>query len=275
MGVLHVVRWLGELLAIGAVAATASADPAPRAAQADAAQLAGCDKRLPKGALSEPIGGDAMYATAGQRRLLVFPAREGRGCVVAEIARAVARTNGKFSGAPRKIFALKASCDGDRCPIAIAMRGTDDRPIAALLTEHTCNHKVALRPVQLFPDRESLELVCQQTAGAGWKERRVLIDAVDDRLIELYSINTGSRIDVAPSEREDGLCPSDPVGSIRVEKVADKPVLRVIDPASGKLHDGAGTLPARQLIYDPAKQSFVPSGAPDVPTAVNAKKRCR
>jgi hypothetical protein len=48
-----------------------------------------------------------------------------------------------------------------------------------------------------------------------------------------------------------------------------------VDPASGTLQNGRGTLPARQLGYDPKRHELVPTGAPDIPTPVNARVACR
>jgi hypothetical protein len=265
-----VMRWmgcLGGVLAITAAAA-AHADPAPES-------LEGCQGLPERGKLArlEPIGEDALYAVArAGERFVVFPVAEGRGCEVFPIGRAAARVTGAFGGGGTEVCALRPPrCTGGSCYVALIARGKAERPLAALRTEASCDESVALAAIKLFPGRDSVELRCRASAGAGWKERRVLADAAAGSIEALYSLDTGSYIALSPDEKKAGKCPSQPVGAIRVEQVAEKPILRVIDPASGKLQDGKGTLPARQLAWDPKRSEFVPTGAPDVPTAVDAR----
>jgi len=41
------------------------------------------------------------------------------------------------------------------------------------------------------------------------------------------------------------------------------------------LYDSRGTLPAHHLSYDPATHDVLPTGAPDISTAVDAHVGCR
>jgi hypothetical protein len=266
-------RWMGCLGLL--LAGVVHADPRPGSIEE---RLDGCEGLPERGSMAryEPVGQNALYGVARSgERYLVFPQQEGRDCEVYPIGRAAARVKGSF-GRGSEVCALQPpSCAGGSCFVALVVRGKQERPLAALRTDASCNESVALRPIKLFPGRDSVELVCHASSGAGWKERRVLVDVTGAALAALYSLNTGSYIAVSPEEKKAGDCPSRPVGSIRVEKVAEKPLLRVIDPASGALQDGKGTLPARQLGYDPKRRAFAPTGAPDVPTQVDARADCR
>jgi hypothetical protein len=127
-------------------------------------------------------------------------------------------------------------------------------------------------PIKLFPDRDSIELVCRSSAAGGWAELRVLFDVAGNALTKLYALEPGSYQAITPDERKRGECPRAPLGSLRVEKVGPRPQLRVIDPDAatpGNLYNGIGTLPARQLAYDPERREFVATGAPDLPTKVD------
>lgn len=260
--------WLVVLLA-----RSASADPA---ASAEAVQSC---KGLPapaRVAKYEAVGDDAVHVVARSgQRYLVFPHQEGSGCEVYPLARIAAQTKGHF-GCGDKAFAVQAPrCAAGSCAVVIAVRGTADRPVVALRSDFDCDHRVELRPIQLFSGHDSLELVCRASSGAGWSERRVLIEVGAGALTPLYALDTGSYIAPSPAEKAAGATPSCPVGALRVEKPGDLPVLRVIDPRSGELHDGKGTLPARQLVFDPKHHEFRPSGAPDLPVDVDARAGCR
>jgi hypothetical protein len=264
---------LGGALVITAAVA-AHADPPESLDE----RIDGCEGLPARARLArlEPIGEDAVHAVARSgERYVVFPVAEGRGCEVFPIGRAEARATGAFGGGAAKVCALRPPrCAAGSCYVALLARDKADRPTAALRTEVSCDESVALAAIKLFPGRDSVELTCRASAGAGWKERRVLADPAPDgsgTIAALYTLDTGSYIALSPDEKKAGKCPSRPVGSIRVEKVAAQPVLRVIDPASGKLANGKGTLPARQLAWDGKRGEFVPTGAPDVPTKVDAR----
>lgn len=269
-------RWIGCVLGL-VVAAGASTAHADGVADDLGERLRGCEGLPDRAQVRfETVGETALHAVAKSgERYLVFPADEGRTCAVYAIGRAAARAAGRF-GAASKAFALRpAQCGGGPCAVALAVRGNAERPTAAVLAGVDCDVDVALRPIKLFRDRDSIELVCHQSTGAGWREDRVVFDAAAGGLAQIYRLGTGSYIPPTPDERKAGACPHRPVGSLRVEKVGDKPVLRVVDPESGELHDGKGTLPARQLIFDPAAKSFAPSGAADIPTKVDAQAPCK
>lgn len=259
------------------VARSAAADPA---ASADAVQ--DC-KGLPERsriAKYEAVGDDAVHVVARSgQRYLVFPHQEGSGCEVYPLARIAAQTSGQFGCGDRAVAVQAPRCAAGSCAVVVAVRGPKDRPVAALRSDFDCDHKVELRPIQLFAGHDSLELVCRASAGAGWTERRVLIEVGAGALTPLYALDTGSFIAPSPAEKAAGAAPSCPVGAIRVEKPGDgamkAPVLRVIDPRAGELHDGKGTLPARQLVFDPKHHEFRPSGAPDIPVDVDARAGCR
>jgi hypothetical protein len=269
---MNVARWMGCLTLL--LAATAYAGPPPPDTDDPFEGCEGLPARA-RMARNEPVGEDAVHVVARSgERYLVFPQQEG-GCEVYPIGRAAARANGSFGSANKAFALLPRQCAGGSCAVALAIRGKDERPLMALRTDADCDDSVALRPIKLFPGRDSIELVCHASAGAGWKERRVIFDVTGDTLATLYSLDTGSYIAPSPAEKKAGGCASCPVGSVRVEKVGDKPLLRVVDPASGTLHNGKGTLPARQLGYDPARHGFTPTGAPDIPTRVDAHASCR
>jgi hypothetical protein len=272
------MRWMGclggALVITAAVAAHADPDP-----ESQSERIEDCEGLPERGKLArlEPIGEDALHAVARSgEQYVVFPVAEGRGCEVFPIGRAEARATGAFGGGATKVCALRPPrCTAGSCFVALLARDKADRPTAALRTEVSCDESVALAAIKLFPGRDSVELTCRASAGAGWKERRVLADAAAGSaagsIEALYSLGTGSYIAPSPDEKKAGKCPSRPVGSIRVEKVAEQPVLRVVDPAAGRLADGKGTLPARQLAWDGKRGEFVPTGAPDVPTKVDAR----
>jgi len=271
------MRWLGCLGATLAItAATAAhADPAPE--KPDESQLEGCEGLPARAKLArlEALGEDALYAVArAGTRFVVFPAGDGNECAVFPLGRAAARVTGAFGGGAAEVCALKPPrCAAGSCTIALLTRGKgkDDRPLAAFRTEASCDESIELSAIKLFPGRDSVELVCRASAGAGWKERRLLADAAAGSIETIYSLDTGSYIALSPEEKKAGQCPSQPVGSIHIERVAEQPILRVLDPASGKLQNGKGELPARQLAWNPKKSTFVPTGAPDVPTKVDAR----
>jgi hypothetical protein len=264
--------WMGCVTLFLAATATAYAEPGVEA------RLDGCEGLPAHGRVAryEPIGEDAIYVVArSSDRFLAFPKEEDRGCEVYAIGKAAVTASGSFGSASKALALRPRRCAGGSCTIALAVRGKDERPLMALRTEADCDDSVELRPIKLFATRDSIELVCHASAGAGWKERRVLFDVSEDTIVTLYSLETGSYIAPSPAEKKAGMGPSCPVGSIQVEKTGDKPMLRVVDPASGALHDGKGTLPARLLCYDAKKHEFKPAGAPDVPTAVDAHAGCR
>jgi hypothetical protein len=265
--------WMGCLMLLGLVG-TAGADPKPGSI---AQRIEDCED-LPEDAKTryEAIGKNAVYGVAPSgEKVLVFPPHEGRDCEVFPMKKVAAKASGAF-GAGAEVVAFQGpECGGGNCMIALAVGPKDGKPAAALSTHTSCDVSVALAPIKLFNGRDSIELVCRNGGGAGWKERRMLIDAAGGALASLYGVDTGSYIALSPEEKKQpGACPSRPVGSIRVEKVGDKPLLRVVDPSAGTLKDGKGMLPARQLGYDPKKRSFTPTGAPDIPTKVDARADC-
>ena len=272
---MHAARWIGcALLGIAATAAADSTAPAGIDARID-----GCDDLPPRAQLARTlaVGDDAVHAVARAReRYLVFPAGDGRGCAVYALARPAARASGRFgdAGGASAVALKPARCASGSCTIALAVSGVSGAPVAALRTDLDCDDSVELRTVKLFGARDSLELVCHASSGAGWQERRALIE-ITGALAVRYVLDTGSYIAPSPEEKKAGGCPSRPVGSLRIEKPGERALLRVVDPASGPLQDGAGTLPARQLGYDPAKHQFAPTGAPDIPTRVDARAGCR
>lgn len=228
-------------------------------------------KGLPAHAKAEAISDDVSYVAG---RFLAFPHQEGGGCEVYSISHPAAQTSGHFGNGVRAFAVKAARCSPESCPVVIAVRGKGDKPLAAVRTDVDCDHGVELRPIQMVPGGDHLELVCRVSAGAGWNERHLLVEVTADALTPFYLLDTGSYIALSPAEKKAGGTPSCPVGSIKVEKVGDKPLLRVVDPASGKLQGGKGTLPARQMAYDPAHHQVKPTGAPDIPTAVDAHAGC-
>jgi hypothetical protein len=270
--------WIGCVPLV--IAATAVADPPPLAGAGPGidARLDGCDGLPARAqiARTQAVGEDAVHAVARSgERYLVFPAGDGRGCAVYSLGGPAARTSGQLgdAGGARAVALKPSRCASGSCVIALAVCGKQGGPVAALRTDFDCDEGVELRALKLFGSRDSLELVCRASSGAGWQERRALIE-ISGGLAVRYVLDTGSYIAAAPEEKKAGGCASRPVGSLRVERPGDRPLLRVIDPASGPLQDGKGTLPARQLVYDPAKHEFAPSGAPDVPTQVDARAGC-
>jgi hypothetical protein len=224
----------------------------------------------------EPVGEDALYAvTRSAERYLVFPTQEGVACAVFAMDKPASKSKGAFAAGGEVLALLAKPCGGGSCPTAIAIRGKDERPTAAVRLEAACTEGADVRPIRLFPGRDSLEVVCRASAGAGWIESRVLVDGTGGALSVMYVLDTGSYVALSPSEQKAGVCPTRPVGAIRVEQVGERPILRVVDPASGSLTDGKGTLPARQLAWDAKRGEFLPTGAPAVPTPVDARAGCR
>jgi hypothetical protein len=227
----------------------------------------------------EPVGTLTLHVVARSgQSYLVFPQARVRGCKVYPIGRPaapVARVEGRFGSASKVVaFLPPPGCAGD-CPVALVAYGKASQLRAAVPIENACDYNLTLRPIRLFPGRDSIELLCRTRAAGGWEETRVLLDITNDALVMLYSLHTGGYAAVSPNERKEGYrCPSLPVGTLRVEKIGEKPLLRVVDPATGQLQSGKGALPARQLGYDPAQHSFVPTGAPDIPTRVDAFGGC-
>ena len=280
--------WWAGLAWCTAACAAAQAAPkqaAPKPAKPVAPAPANLDKRLAdceglpdraRVVRYEPVGADALYAvTKSTERYLVFPTQEGVACAVFAMARPAAKTKGAFGGGTEALALLTRPCGGGSCATAIAVRGKDERPVAALRLEAGCNEGAELRPLPLFRGRDSLELVCRTSAGAGWNEARMLVDGTGDALAVLYQLDTGSYVALTQEEQRAGACPTRPIGAIRVEQTGDKPVLRVVDPAAGELQDGKGTLPARQLAWDAKQSEFTPTGAPDLPTKVDARAGCK
>jgi hypothetical protein len=255
-----------------AVTAIAAADP-----PAGGGELDGCKGLPARGriARAETVGEDAVYvvATSGDR-YLAFPHQDG-GCEVFPFGAAAKAVKGNFSTGSKAVALRAPQCAGGRCPVAMAICGKADRPLLALRTDADCDVSVEVRLLKLFSDRDTAELACRNSSGVGWTERRVIFDATADTLVTLYSLVTGSYTGLTAEEKKAGECAAYPVGSIRVERVGDKPLLRVVDPAAGTLQNGKGMLPARQLGYDPKQRTFTPTGAPDVPTPVDARAGCR
>lgn len=152
--------------------------------------------------------------------------------------------------------------------------GKGERPRAALQTDAVCDFQLALDRLRLFPGRDTVQLRCRTGGGNTWQERILLVDFLRDAPATLYDLYTGDRAGPTPEERKSGDCGTYPVGELRVEKTAPRPLLRVVDPAWGELHNSRGTLPARQLGYDADRQAFVPTGAPDIPKVVDGRS-CR
>ncbi len=236
-------------------------------------------KGLPARGKADQVGDDVTYFAAGQ--YVAFTHREGGGCEVYSIARPAAKTTGHFGAASVAVVVKAARCSGEGCPVVVAVRGKADKPLAAVRTDIDCDQGVELRPIRLFAGRDDIELVCRVSSGAGWSERHLLIDTSEGALIPFYVAETGSYIALSPAEKKAGLKPSCPIGSLKVEKIGDdmtKPLLRLVDPSSanaGNLQDGIGTLPAKQLVIDIAHHDVKPTGAPDVPTDVDAHADCR
>lgn len=251
--------------------------PAPVPPEIEA-RLEGCEG-LPDRARVvryEPVGEDALYAvTKTAERSLVFPTKEGVMCAVLPTAKPAAKAKGAFAAGGEAIALQAPRCGGGDCVTALAVRGKAERPAAAVRLEASCAEGVDVRPIRLFPGRDSLEVVCRASAGAGWTESRILVDGTGAALSVLHVVDTGSYVALAPDEQRAGACPSQPVGSIRVEQVAERPVLRVVAPPASALTGGKGTLPARQLAWDPKRGEFLPTGAPDLPTPVDAHAGCR
>lgn len=150
----------GSILVTLLLAAIARAEPPETIDE----RLEGCEG-LPgrdRVARYEPVGANALHAVARSgERYLVFPEEEGRACAVFPIGRAAARASGRFGGAS-KAFALQPTPCGDgTCRVALAIRGKGDRPLAALRMDEGCDAGVSLRPIALFPGRDSIELVCE------------------------------------------------------------------------------------------------------------------
>jgi hypothetical protein len=228
---------------------------------------------IPPRSRVEPIGGDAFHiVTQGGDRSLVFVREEG--CQRYPIGRAAARANGRFGKATKAYALVPPGCINGSCHVALAIRGKDELPLAALRTAADCDVEVELRPVALFPGRDAIELVCRGSSGAGWQESVTLFD-VGTTLRPLITLHTGGYQALSEEERKAGDRPRCPIGSLRVEKVGERALLRVADPEAGDLEDGKGTIPARQLVYDPARGEFVPSGAPDVTLRVDAQAACK
>jgi hypothetical protein len=236
-------------------------------------------KGLPAHGKPEPIGDDVTYFASGQ--YVAFTHMEGGGCEVYTLARPWAKTTGYFGAASVAVAVKSARCNVESCPVVVAVRGKTDKPLAAVRTDVDCDQGVDLRPIRLFAGRDDLELVCRVSSGAGWGERHLLIDTSAGALIPFYVAEIGSYIALSPAEKKAGAKPSCPIGSLKVEKIGDdktKPLLRLIDPASanaGTLYSGRGTLPAKQLVVDIAHHDVKPTGAPDVPTEVDAHRGCR
>lgn len=281
--------WAGLVgLLLGACAAPAQAQapsrPPPKAPPPGPAapnvekRLEGCEGLPDRARVAryEPVGEDALYVvTKSAERYLVFPTQEGVECAVFSMAAPASKSKGAFAAGGEALALLAKPCGGGSCPTAIAVRGKDERPAAAVRLEASCSVGADVRPIRLFPGRDSLEVVCRASAGAGWSESRVLVDGTGSALSVMYVLDTGSYVAISKSEQAAGACPSRPVGSIRVEQAGERPILRVVDPASGSLTDGKGTLPARQLAWDAKRGEFLPTGAPDVPAQVDAHAGCR
>jgi hypothetical protein len=241
------------------------------------ADLTAC-KGLPAHGKAEPINEDVSYLAAGQ--YVAFPRMEGGGCEVYSLARPTAQIRGRFAGGTLAVAVKPSRCSAESCPIVVAVRGKHAKPLAVVRTDVDCDQGIELKPIQLVVGHDDLDLVCRISAGAGWNERHLLIDVSQSVLTPFYLAETGSYIALSPAEKKVGGKPSCPVGSLRVEQIGDekvqtKPLLRWVDPSAGKLHNGRGTLSARQLAVDLAHHDVKPTGAPDVPTEVDAHRGCR
>jgi hypothetical protein len=232
-------------------------------------------KGLPHGK-PEPVSDDVTYFASGPS--VAFTHLEGGGCEVYSLARPAAKATGQFGAA---VAVRSAQCSAEHCPVVVAVRGKAAKPLAAVRTDVDCDQGVDLRPIRLFAGRDDLELVCRVSSGAGWGERHLLIDTSAGALIPFYVAETGSYIARSPAEKKAGAKPSCPLGSLKVEKLGDdhtQPLIRVVDPSAATasdLSDGRGTLPAKQLAIDLAHHDVKPTGAPDVPTRVDAHAGCR
>lgn len=277
---MSVERRMGHLVLLMALCASsrASADPPEQCKTDEEIQncLDGCEGLPARGQITryEPAGKLVLHAVTRSGCYLVFPRGDERRCKVYPLGRVAAHAEGRFGAGTRVVAIQPPGCDGGDCTIALAVYGKGSRPLASVLTGESCDYSVKLRAIKLFPGRDSIEMVCQSSAGAGSIETRLLIDVAGDTLETLLNLHTGSYIAVSAEEKRGGQCPTQPVGWIRVEKAGAKPVLRVLDPASGELTNGKGAVPARQLAYDLDQRKFISTGAPDVPTKVN-ERACR
>lgn len=265
------VRWLGSaFLMLVAAATTAHAETPPEK------RLAGCEGLPAKAKVAryDAIGEDAIYVVgkAGDR-YVAFPKEEDQPCTTYALAKSTATAKGSFATANTAVAVKPKRCAAGNCTVAV-ITSKDDQPQLALRTSN-CDIGFELKAIKLFGDRDSLELVCRGSAGAGWTQQHLLLDPSEDTLVTLFKLNAGSYIAVSPAEKKAGGCSSCPTGSLRVEQAGDKPLIRVVDPATGTLHDGKGTVPARQLGYDAKKHTFTPTGAPDIATQVDAHAGCR
>ena len=213
MRVARAVGYLALLLSVTATA-TVTAEPPAKTGRLDSCKGLPARSRI---ARAEDVGEDAVYAVATSGdRYLVFPEQEG-GCEVFSIGGAAKRVEGHFGAGSKAVALRPARCGGGSCTVAMAICGKADRPLLALRTDADCDVAIELRLIKLFHDRDTIELVCRNSAGAGWKERHVLFDATEDTLVTLYSLNTGSYIAPTAEEKKAGECGSYPVGSLRVE----------------------------------------------------------
>lgn len=277
-GGLHSMR---AMLMLPALAILPALAPSPAAADAASAErVEGCQGLPARAKISryEPVGEAAVHAIARSgERFLVFPATDEHECEVYPLARSAALAGGRFGFAQKAMALRPKQCSSGACPVAIAVRGKAQRPLQALRAEVHCDAGVSLRALKLFDDRDSLELVCQSSAGAGWKEQRLLLDVAGDTLLTLLRADTGSYLAPSPEEQKAGVRAQCPVGSLRVEQTGASPLVRHVDPSAATaatFHDGKGTLPARQLGYDAKRHVLFPTGAPDVPTAVDSRAAC-
>jgi hypothetical protein len=278
-GGLHSFFVLGASASLAALPVLAPSSAAADAASAE--RVEGCQGLPARAKLSrhDPVGESAVHVVARSgERFLVFPATDENECEVYPLARPASLAGGRFGFASKAMALRPEQCSSGACPVAIAVRGKAQRPLQALRAEVHCDAGVRLRPLKLFADRDSLELVCQSSAGAGWKEQRLLLDVAGDTLLTLLRADTGSYLAPTPEEQKAGRRAQCPVGSLRVEQTGAAPLLRHVDPSAATaatFHDGKGTLPARQLGYDARRHVLVPTGAPDIPTAVDARAACR
>jgi len=270
------IRWLVIVPLL--CASTAWADPPTGAA----AQLRDCEAlRGVRVTRSEPVAGGALHAIdkAG-KRYLVFPGTEQRACQVFPIGRAAGRVVAplRSGGGQSKAFTLTPpDCNLEHCPIAVAVRDpADERPLGALLLDDvTCDRAVELSAVKAFPDHQSLVVTCRGDVGGGWHEQLILVDAPAGAPRRLLDVDAGSFEALSPDEKAEGQCERYPVGFLRVEKVAARPILRVLGSWDQQEFRKHGTLPAHQLVFDPKQRTFVAGSAPAVATRVDPYRGCR
>jgi hypothetical protein len=170
-------------------------------------------------------------------------------------------------------------CETEFCSLALMVMQAEPtenlkRPSFALATKESCSEGVILRKVQLFADRDALEVTCRESAGAGYHEHRWLVAIDDGALRVLYEMNAGSAEFLSDEEKRAGDCPIKPAGWIRVVKSGPEPVIRVLIPESEDMQDSRGTTRVYDWHYEPKTHRFV-RAEKGVRTPFDARAGCR